>query len=155
MLGREYPNKTKESDIERSSRDIREDIAKGEEEISQTVEQISERIIEKLDWRGYVREYPYWAIGGAAGIGYLASGMLVKRATPVERIMGSIAGEVRASLDGMLERNSRPGMIRMALLGIATRAAAVWIQNTTSTDAERHEQEAQPQTLRSSDIINS
>ncbi|MBF0257512.1 MAG: hypothetical protein HQK62_01530 [Desulfamplus sp.] len=155
MLGREYPNKTKGSDSERSSRDIRQDIAKGEDEISQTVEQISERIIEKLDWRGYVRDYPYLAIGGAAGIGYLASGLFIKRATPMERIMGSIAEEVRDSLDGMLIRNSGPGLVRMTLLGIATRAATALINNIISTDTSVYHQGSQPQTLCSSDIIDS
>ncbi len=134
MFEREYPNNRREADAERSSKDIRQDIADGEEEISYTVEQISERIREKLDWRGYVREYPYLAIGGAAGIGYLASGLFVKRVSPMERLVDSIAGEVRSSLDGILARNSGPGFIKMTLWGIAAKAATIWIKNATSTD---------------------
>ena len=73
MAEREYSNNDKEANVERSSDDIRQDIVKGEENISQTVEQIGERIKEKLDWREYVKDSPYVALGAAAGIGYLAS----------------------------------------------------------------------------------
>lgn len=134
MLGKEYPNNKKETNAERSSKDIRQEIANGEEEISHTVEQISDRIREKLDWRGYVREYPYWAMGGAACVGYFASGLFIKRATPMERVMESIVGEVRGSLNGLLNRNTGPGVIKMTLLGIATKAATIWIKNSTSPD---------------------
>jgi len=115
---------------ERSSEDIRQDIAKGEENISQTVGQIGERIKEKLDWREYVKDSPYLAIGAAAGLGYLASGIFTKRTTPLERIIGSIAGEVRDSTGGA----ASPGIIRMTLQVIAMKAAANWIQKATSTD---------------------
>ena len=91
MAAREYPNNTREADVERSTEDIRQDIAKKEENISRTVEQIGERITEKLDWRGYVKDSPYWALGAAAGLGYLASGMFRTRTTPMERIMDPIA----------------------------------------------------------------
>jgi ElaB/YqjD/DUF883 family membrane-anchored ribosome-binding protein len=60
----------KEAGVERSSEDIRQAIAREKENVSQTVEQIGERIKEKMDWRGYVRDSPYWAIGAAAGLGY-------------------------------------------------------------------------------------
>ena len=133
MAEREYPNNTREADVERSSEDIRQDIAKGGENISQIVEQIGERIKEKLDWRGYVRDSPYWAIGAAAGLGYLASGLFEKRTTPIERIMGSIDKKVRASLVGLLVGAASPGLIKVTLLGIATKVAASWIKNATST----------------------
>ena len=97
MTEREHPGNTKEADIERSTEDIRQDIAKEKENISQTVEQIGERINEKLDWRGYVKDSPYWALGAAAGLGYLASRMFIRRTTPMERIMRPIAEEVRDS----------------------------------------------------------
>ena len=70
MAERGFLSDTKEADVERSTEEIRQDIAKGEENISQTVEQIGERIKEKLDWRGYVRDSPYWALGVAAGLGW-------------------------------------------------------------------------------------
>jgi len=145
MAAREYPNNTKEADVERSTKDIRRDIAAKEENISKTVDQIGERINEKLDWREYVKSYPYWAMGAAAGLGYLASRMFLTRSTPMERIMNSIAGEVRNSLGGPLVRAAGSGLIKMTLMGIATRAAAGWIKNATSTDAANGCAGPQPQ----------
>jgi hypothetical protein len=92
MAEREDVRGAGEAGDKRSSEDIRRDIATKEGTISRTVEQIGERIQEKLDWRGYVKDSPYWALGAAAGLGYLASRMFRTRATPMERIMNSLAG---------------------------------------------------------------
>jgi len=100
------------------------------ENISQTVEQIKE----KLDWRGYVKDSPYWALGAAAGLGYLASRMFIRRTTPMERIMRPIAEEVRDSLGGMLAGAAGSGLIKVTLMGIATKAAASLIKNAITTD---------------------
>lgn len=132
MAERELSN-TREADVERSSEDIRQDIANGEKSISQTVDKIDERIQEKLNWRGYVKDSPYWALGAAAGLGYLASRMFIPRTTPMERIMDSIADEVRDSLGGLLARAAGPGLVKVTLLGIATKAAAGWLKNAAST----------------------
>jgi len=128
MAEREHLGNTREADVERSSENIRQDIAKGEENISQTVDKIEDRIKEKLDWRGYVKDAPYWALGVAAGLGFLASGMFITRTTAMERIMGSVAEEVRDSLGGVLARGADPGPVRVALLGVATKAAAGWLK---------------------------
>ena len=124
---------TREPDVERSTEEIRRDIAKKEENISRSVEQIGERIQEKLDWRGYVKDSPYWTLGAAAGLGFLASGMFRTRATPMERIMDSVAGEVRDSLDSLRDLAAGPGLIKVTLLGIAAKAAAGWLKHPTST----------------------
>ena len=139
-------NNTWEPDVERSTEDIRRDIAKKEENISRTVEQIGERIQEKLDWRGYVKDSPYWALGAAAGIGFLASGMFRTRATPMERIMDSVAGEVRDSLDSLRDLAAGPGLIKVTLLGIAAKAAAGWLKNATSPAVARVGAVPRPQT---------
>jgi len=152
MAEREYLSNTRERGGERSTEDIRQDIAKGEENISQTVEQIGEHIKEKLDWRGYVKDAPYWALGAAAGLGYLASGMFLRRTTPMERIMGSIAEEVRDSLGGLHTGAAGPGLIKVTLLGIATKAAASWIKNATSTSVASGSAVPRPQTGRGSTI---
>lgn len=125
MDERKQLSNTREVDVERSTENIRQSIAKGEENISHTVEKIEDRIKEKLDWRGYVKDSPYWVLGAAAGLGYLASGMFITRTTPMERIMGSIAEEVRG---GVLARAAGPGVVRVGLLGVATKAAAGWIK---------------------------
>jgi hypothetical protein len=145
-------NNTRETDVERSTEDIRRDITKKEENISRTVEQIGERIQEKLDWRGYVKVSPYWALGAAAGLGFLASGMFRTRATPMERIMNSVAGEVRGSLDGLRDLAAGPGLIKVTLLGIAAKAAAGWLKNATSTAMASSGAVPRPQTGRGSTV---
>jgi len=152
MDEREYLNNTKEADVERSSEDIRQDIAKGKDNISQTVEQIGERIEEKMDWRRYVKDSPYWALTIAGGFGYLASRMFLTRTTPMERIMRPIAEEVRDSLGGLLAGAAGPGLIKVALMGIATKAAASWIKNATSTDVASGGAVPRPQTGRASTV---
>jgi ElaB/YqjD/DUF883 family membrane-anchored ribosome-binding protein len=144
MFEREYPGNTKEADVERSTEVIRQDIVKGAEIISQTVEQIGERIQEKLDWRGYVKDYPYWAMGVAAGLGYLISGLFQTRTTPRERIMRSLAEEVRSSLGGMGVGAAGPGLIEVTLLGIAAKVAADMIKNAHPTAAANGGAEPQP-----------
>lgn len=152
MAEREYLSNTREPDVERSSEHIRRDIAQGEENISQTVEKIDERIQEKLDWRGYVKDSPYLALGAAAGLGYLASRMLITRTTPMERIIGSIAEEVRDSLGGLLARATGPGLIKVTLLGIATKAAVGWVKDAASTVEPSGGAGPRPQTGRGSTI---
>jgi hypothetical protein len=152
MTEREHPGNTKEADIERSTEDIRQDIAKEKEDISKTVEQIGERINEKLDWRGYVKGSPYWALGAAVGLGYLASRMAIRRTTPMERIMDSIAEEVRDSLGGLLARAAGPSLVKVTLLGIATKAAASWMKNATSTATASGGARPRPQKRRVSTI---
>ncbi len=132
MAERENPNNAKETVVQRTTEDIRQDIARGEEDISQTVERIGERLQEKLDWRGYVKDSPYLAVGVAAGLGYLASGLFVKRTTPMERFMGSIAEKVQDSLGGPRAEDVGLDLVKATLLGIATKAASAWIKNAAS-----------------------
>lgn len=137
---------------ERSSEDIRRDIAREEENLSQTVEQIGERIKEKLDWRTQVKDSPYWALGAAVGLGYFASKVFARRATPMERILDSLAEEVRGSHGGPPSAAAGTGLIRMTLLGIATRAAAYWIQNATLAAGTSGGAGPRPSTCRDSNI---
>ena len=150
MTARKHPSKTREADVGRGSEDIRQDIAKEKESISQTVEQIGERIKEKIDWRGYVKDSPYWALGAAAGLGYLASRIFIRRTTPMERIMRPIAEGVRDSLGGMLAGAAGSGLIKVTLMGIATKAAANWVINATSTAVASDGAATRPQTRRRS-----
>lgn len=116
----------------RSAEDIRQDIAREEENISRTAQQIGERIKEKLDWSEYVKDSPYWALGIAAGIGFLASRVLQTRTTPMERIIDSLAEEVRDSFGGLHVGAAGPSLTQVTLLGIGTKLAADWIRNVTS-----------------------
>lgn len=147
MAEREKSINEKAADGERSSEDIRQNIAEGKENITQKVDQISKRIQEKLDWREYVKDYPYVALGVAAGLGYVGSRVLRKRTTPMERLMDSIAGEVRGSIVGLI---AGPGLIKLTLLGIATKAAAGWIKDTVAQEVVDAASGPQPQAERGS-----
>jgi len=145
MDEREDPGTTREALVERSTEEIRRDIAKDKENISLTVDQISERVNAKLDWRGYVKDSPYWALGAAAGLGYLGSRLFIKRTSPVERIIGFIAEEVRGSVGGLLAGAAGTGLIKVTLVGIATKLAASWINSATSTTAQDGDAAPRPQ----------
>ena len=127
MAERVHSSYEKAAVVERSSEDIRQNIAKEKESISRKADQIGERIKENLDWREYAKDSPYLAIGIAAGLGYIGSRVLIQRTTPMERIADSIAGEVRGSLVGLI---AGPGLIKLTLLGIAAR----WIKNAASSE---------------------
>ena len=152
MAAREDLRNTREADVERSTEDIRQDIAKKEEHISRTVEQIRERITEKVDWRGYVKSSPYWALGAAAGLGYLVSGMFRTRTstTPTDPIMGSIAEAGRDSIDDVRAEAAGPRLIKMILLGIAANTFSGWMKNATSTAVAGDGAVPRPQTGRGS-----
>lgn len=117
----------------RNTEDILQDIAREEEKLSRTAQQIGDRVKEKLDLSEYVKDSPYWALGIAAGIGFFASRVLQTRTTPMERIMGSIAEEVRHSLGGLHVGAAGPSLAKVTLLGIGTKLAAGWIRNAYST----------------------
>jgi hypothetical protein len=158
MVGREHQTNARKAHVERSTEDIRQDIAKGEHDISRTLDQIDERIQEKLDWREYVKDSPFLALGAAAGLGYLASRMFTRRPTPMEQIISPIAREVGHSLGNLLAGAAGPGLIKVALLGIATKAAAGLIKNAASTALASGRVEprprivARPRTVRSSTV---
>jgi hypothetical protein len=117
----------------RSTEDILRDIAREEENLSITAQQIGDRIKEKLDWSVSVKDSPYWALGIAVGVGYFAARVLRPRTTPMERIMSSLAGEVRESLGGLHVGTAGPRLAKATLLGIGTKFAAEWIRNAFST----------------------
>ena len=102
-----------EADRARSAREIREDIAAKRESISETVDRLGERIHERLDWRSYVADYPYVALGAAAGAGFLLSGLFKRRPSPRERIIDAVADtleditdRVRGNLDDVIRKNN-------------------------------------------------
>jgi|SRR5665647_873185 len=136
----------------RSTDDIRQDIAREEENLSRTAHQIGDRIKEKLDWTAYVKDSPYWALGAAVGLGIIASRMMQTRTTPMERIMGSLAEEVRGSLGGLHVGAAGPSLIQVTLLGIATKLASDLINTTNSTAGSSGGIRPQPQADRDATI---
>jgi hypothetical protein len=119
-------------DVRRSTEEIRRDMANEGENIFRTIEQISDRINEKLDWREHVKRSPYIALGTAAGIGYLSAKVILSPDTPGKRDTAAIPDNVRDSRNNLLARS-----IKAALLGVATKAAVSWIIKTTSTSEAR------------------
>jgi hypothetical protein len=135
MIEPKNPSDLREAGVERTTKDIRRDIAKEIENITQTIEQMGGRINKKLDWREYLNDYPYWALGAAAGLGYLTSGMFQSGTTPRERAIGSSTDEDHNSLGSLFAGTAGSGLIKATLLGIATKAAVSWITNAFSTVA--------------------
>src|SRR5438270_8454225 len=83
--------RTEERALERSAEEIRQDIVAKRESITETVDRLGDRIHQTFDWREYVADYPYVALGVAAGLGVLLSGIFKPRPTPRERILEAVA----------------------------------------------------------------
>jgi len=66
--------------------------------------------------------------------------------------MRPIAEEVRDSLGGLLAGAAGSGLIKMTLMGIATKAAASWIKSATSTAVASDGAVTRPQTGRGSAV---
>jgi ElaB/YqjD/DUF883 family membrane-anchored ribosome-binding protein len=85
---------------ERSAEEIRQDIADKRESLSKTVDRLGDRIHQTLDWREYISDHPYAALGIAAGLGFLMWGIFRPRPTSRERIMDALA----ESAEGLADR---------------------------------------------------
>ncbi|HJQ70894.1 MAG TPA: hypothetical protein VKA70_18105 [Blastocatellia bacterium] len=122
-----------EDTFERSAEEIRQDIAARRESISDTVDRLGDRIHETLDWREYIAEYPYVALGVAAGLGFLVAGIFKfkREPTPRERIIDALAeitedltDRVRGSLEDVAPKKGGPGKtIKAAATAAVTKAA--------------------------------
>ncbi len=132
MSKTEYPDNTEQTEVERTSEEIREDIAKERENISETVDQIGELFKEKLDWRKYVKDSPYLTTGAAAGIGFFASGLLRTRPTANERIIHSIAQEIHEAIGGMRAQAAGAGLIKVTMMGIGAKIAVALIREAAA-----------------------
>src|SRR5215510_10269631 len=127
----------------RSAEAIRQDIAAKRDSISETVDRLGERIHESLDWRSYVAEYPFVALGLAAGVGFVLSAIFNRRPTPTERIVDALADvvedvtdRVRGNLDDVI-RGGRSSAVRGALkagvIGIAGPAFSDLVKRNAKT----------------------
>ncbi|HWQ32111.1 MAG TPA: DUF3618 domain-containing protein [Blastocatellia bacterium] len=125
---------------ERSAEEIRQDIAARREQITETVDRLSDRFHQTFDWRTYVAEYPLVALGVAAGAGLLVSGLFKRRQTPGERMLEAfsesvedLADRFRHQLDGAgLARSRSSGLsrtVRAAATGAVTKAVTDYLRN--------------------------
>ncbi len=121
---------------ERSSTEIRNDIAARRESITQTVDQLGEKIHEVFDWRGYVRRYPYACVGMAVGTGFLVSRIFKKKASPLDRLREALSDraeqlgeDLRKSAMKVVMKTVSPGLVRGTIYGIAGKALMQYLQN--------------------------
>jgi ElaB/YqjD/DUF883 family membrane-anchored ribosome-binding protein len=122
---------------ERSAEEIRRDIASRRESITETMDQLSNRFEQKLDWRTYVSGHPLAALGVAAGIGFLASGLFRRRRSSKHRVTNALADAIedladrfRYQLDGLgLKRPGMKSTIKTAAAGAIARAATAYLRD--------------------------
>lgn len=150
---------------ERSAHEIRQDIAAKRETIADTVDKLGERIHQTFDWREYVASYPAIALGLAAGVGLVVSGIFARKPTPQERIMEAIAeitedltdrvsdvaGDVMkrtvisSAVSGKTVKAAITAMVTKAAIDFAKqKARQAWLEGNKQTQYERasaHERE--------------
>ncbi len=107
---------------ERSAEEIRQDIADKRESLSKTVDRLGERIHQTLDWREYISDHPYAALGIAAGLGFLMWGIFRPRPTSRERIMDALAEGAEGLADRFRETVSNLPLEKKSGLGGAMKA---------------------------------
>jgi ElaB/YqjD/DUF883 family membrane-anchored ribosome-binding protein len=132
--------RTTAPDEERSSEEIRQDIAAKRESITETVDRLSDRVQQTFDWHTYVAEYPIVAITAAAGLGYLLSRIFTPKPSPRDRIMEAIADSVDDFKDQFSDyldvvpkkRGQAATTIKTAATALLTKAATDYVKNIVS-----------------------
>jgi ElaB/YqjD/DUF883 family membrane-anchored ribosome-binding protein len=118
--------------LERSAEEIRHDISDKRESLSKTVDRLGERIHQTLDWREYIGDHPYAALGIAVGVGFLIWGVFRPRPTSGERIMDALAESAEDLADRFREtasnlplgkRSGLEGAMKATVATAVTRAA--------------------------------
>jgi hypothetical protein len=132
------------TDKERSVKDIRQDIATEGENLSRVVTKIDERIKENLNWHTYMQNSPYWMLGAAVGCGFLAARLFKPQMTPTQRVIESLAREIPRSLGSLLGKTAGPGVIKLALLGVATKIVADRLMIPTNPVETAAEEDTDP-----------
>ena len=125
---------------ERSAEEIRQDIAAKRESITETVDKLGDKIHETLDWREYIAQYPYVALGAAAGLGFLISGIFKRDPSPSERMVEALADSVeditdrfRDSLGDVIPKKTGPGRtVKAAITAAVATAATNYVKSQVS-----------------------
>ena len=123
--------------LERSAEEIRHDIADKRESLSKTVDRLEERIYQTLDWREYISDHPYAAVGIAAGLGFLIWGIFRPRPTSRERIMDALAESAEGLADRFRETVSNVSNLPLEKesgLGRAVKATAATAATKAALD---------------------
>lgn len=122
---------------DRSAEEIRRDIANRRESLTGTVERLGDHIQQRLDWREYVADYPWAAIGLAAGVGFLFSGIFKRNPTPTERIMDAVAESIEDVRDRLystfddlpLKKGGVGKSVKAAATTMVTKQIADYLKN--------------------------
>ena len=127
------------SGAERSAEEIRQDIAARRESITETVDRLSDRFQQTLDWKAHVSNHPLAALGVAAGLGFIAARMIKPRPSAGKRIKDALAygiedlaGRFHHQLENVAPYKSGFGLsrtVKAALTGLITKAATDYVQN--------------------------
>jgi len=145
---------------ERSAEEIRHDIEARRESITETVDRLSDRFQETFDWRTYVARYPLVAVGVAAGLGLLVSGIFKSRPTPAERIQAAFADgfedfadRVRGQFQGVIQKPGVTQTVKAAATGYLVKAATEYLKDRFLDNQEERslENDRAPQTKRAAD----
>ncbi|HZA29298.1 MAG TPA: DUF883 C-terminal domain-containing protein [Gammaproteobacteria bacterium] len=123
---------------ERSAEEIRQDIADKRESLSKTVDRLGERIHQTLDWREYIGDHPYAALGIAVGVGFLIWGVFRPRPTSGERIMDALAESAEDLADRFRETVSNVSNLPLEKesgLGRAVKATAATAVTRAAIDS--------------------
>jgi len=149
--------------VPRSAREIRQDIAAKRESISETVDRLGERLHESLDWRAYVSQYPYVALGAAAGLGFLAAGLFKRRPTPRDRIIEAISETVeditdrfRGNLDDLIQkkRPSPVSTVKATVTAIASAYIVDQLKKRASEALRGHPESGRGATVERTDPVS-
>lgn len=109
---------------ERSSDEIRQNIAATRESITETVGELSSRVQRTFDWKAYVADYPLAATGVAAGLGIMLGYLVRPRVTPRERINAALAEMVEDAAHRFQDQFDGAGLRRPGL-GQTLQATAI------------------------------
>jgi hypothetical protein len=125
---------------DRSIEEIRQNIEQKRSEITDTVDQLGEKLKESVDWRSYVSDYPFVAVGGAALIGfYLTRKLLKPRRSTMEELVESL---IRTGRDALVPQRKS---IFATVLTLAGKYAFDQYQKQQQESAEQQQQEEQLQ----------
>jgi ElaB/YqjD/DUF883 family membrane-anchored ribosome-binding protein len=126
---------------ERSAEEIRHDIAAKRESLSKMVDRLDERIHQTLDWREYIGDHPYAALGIAAGLGFLIWGIFRPHPTSGERIMDALAESAEDLADRLRETVSNVSNLPLEKesgLGRAVKATVATAVTRAALDSLTH-----------------
>lgn len=150
---------------ERSAEEIRQDIAAKRESITETVDRLGERVQETFDWRTYIGDYPWVAVGVAVGAGLLLSSIFKPRPTPRERMMDALAESIEDITDRLRHTihelpQQKAGLgrtVKAAATGVITKAAVDYLKerlNSGLDDRERSDALPPEERMRTSASIH-